>query len=67
MDTYFKKYHEKLLKQLSVDLNCNTTDFYAGENVITASVLNDGREATVRGSHFWRWLRLEETRLLLQM
>ena len=52
MDTYFKKYHEKLLKQLSVDLNCNTTDFYAGENVITASVLNDGRRSYSPGKPF---------------
>lgn len=52
MNAYIKDYYEKLLKQLSVDLNCNTSDFCAGENVITASALNEGRRSYSPGRPF---------------
>lgn len=41
----FNKYHEKLLKQLSLDLNCTTADFQAKKNIITSSALNEGRRS----------------------
>ncbi|MBR6222778.1 MAG: GNAT family N-acetyltransferase [Lachnospiraceae bacterium] len=39
----FKDYYEKLLKQLAIELNCDPSDFMKKENVITRSVLNEGR------------------------
>ena len=52
MNTYLKQFHEKLLKQLSVDLNCNTADFLSVKNVITTSALNDGRRSYSPGAPF---------------
>ena len=52
MNAYFKDYYEKLLRQLSVDLNCSTSDFRARENVITASALNEGRRSYSPGRPF---------------
>ena len=52
MNDYFKKYHEKLIKQLSVDLNCSTEDFFSAENVITESKLNEGRRSYSPGKPF---------------
>lgn len=39
----FKKYYEKLLALLSAELNCKPDDFRAGENIVTAAALNEGR------------------------
>ncbi len=52
MNTYLKQFREKLLKQLSVDLNCNSSDFLSAENVITTSALNDGRRSYSPGAPF---------------
>lgn len=52
MENMFKNYQEKLLKQLSLDLNCNTEDFFSKENVITISALNDGRRSYSPGKPF---------------
>ena len=48
----FKNYHERLLEQLSLDLNCRTEDFFSKENVITASALNEGRRNYSPGKPF---------------
>ena len=39
----FKDYYEKLLVQLSVELNCTPADFRGGENVITLPEYKEGR------------------------
>ena len=43
MKTMFKTYREKLLQQLSLDLNCASADLLAKENIVTVSALKDGR------------------------
>lgn len=48
----FKKYYEKLLKQLSVDYNCKPSDFKAAQNVITVPALNEGRRSYSPGMPF---------------
>ena len=48
----FKKYHEKLLQQLSVDYNCSPYDFQDSENTITISSLNVGRRSYSPGRPF---------------
>lgn len=48
----FKNYQEKLLLQLSRDLNCIPADFLAKENIITVSALNDGRRSYSPGQPF---------------
>ena len=48
----FKKYYEKLLKQLSVDYNCKPSDFKEAQNVITVPALNEGRRSYSPGMPF---------------
>lgn len=38
-----KEYHEKLLRQLAVDFNCDPADFRAEEHIITKPAWNEGR------------------------
>lgn len=45
MKAMFKTYQERLLQQLSLDLNGTPADFLAAENIITASALKDGRRS----------------------
>jgi hypothetical protein len=52
MEQIFKQFHEKLLRQLSLDLNCSPADFGAQENVITESALNEGRRSYSPGKPF---------------
>ncbi len=52
MNAMFKGYWEKLLKQLSVDLNCAPADLLAEENILTVSALNDGRRSYSPGQPF---------------
>jgi len=48
----FREYYEKLLRQLSIDLNCTPDDFRAAENIITAPELNEGRRSYSPGKPF---------------
>lgn len=48
----FKEYYEKLLAQLSLDINCTPEDLRAKENIITVSALNDGRRSYSPGKPF---------------
>ena len=48
----FKEYYGKLLKQLSIDLNCDPSDFRAAENIIAAPALNEGRRSYNPGMPF---------------
>ena len=48
----FKGYYEKLLVQLSIDLNSTPSDFSAKENIITVSALNEGRRSYSPGKPF---------------
>jgi GNAT superfamily N-acetyltransferase len=41
----FKKYYEKLFKQIAVDYNCTPEDLNKGEIIITKSEWNDGRRS----------------------
>ena len=41
--TMFAGYYEKLLRMLSLDLNCTPADLQAKENIITVSAMNEGR------------------------
>lgn len=41
----FKKYYEKLFKQIAVDYNCTPEDLKKGEIIITKSEWNDGRRS----------------------
>ncbi len=52
MSTMFRAYCEKLLQQLSIDLNCTPADLLAKENIITVSVLNEGRRSYSPGQPF---------------
>ena len=52
MEQIFKQFHEKLLRQLSLDLNCSPADFGAQENVITESALKEGRRSYSPGRPF---------------
>ena len=52
MNNMFKNYQEKLLKQLSLDLNCKPEDFFRKENVINASAFNEGRRKYSPGAPF---------------
>ena len=48
----FKEYFEKLLKQLSIDYNCDPSDFKEAQNVITLPALNEGRRSYSPGMPF---------------
>lgn len=48
----FKEYYDKLLQQLSLDLNCTPADLRAKENIITVSKLNKGRRSYSPGKPF---------------
>ncbi len=52
MKAMFKEYFEKLLRQLSLDLNCTPADLLAEENIITVSALKDGRRSYSPGQPF---------------
>ena len=52
MKTMFRTYHERLLQQLSLDLNCTPADLLAKENIVTVSALNDGRRNYSPGKPF---------------
>lgn len=52
MQTMFIKYRERLLEQLSLDLNCTPADLLAKENVITLPALNEGRRSYSPGMPF---------------
>lgn len=52
MEQIFKQFHEKLLRQLALDLNCSPADFGAQENVITESAMNEGRRSYSPGRPF---------------
>ena len=41
----FKGYHEKLLKQLAIEFNCDESDFGAKENILTLPAMNEGRRS----------------------
>jgi GNAT superfamily N-acetyltransferase len=41
----FKKYYEKLFKQIAIDYNCTPEDLKKGEIIITKSEWNDGRRS----------------------
>ena len=45
-------YHERLLKQLSLDFNCTPDDLRAKENIVTLSALNDERRSYSPGKPF---------------
>lgn len=47
-----RKYHERLLQQLSLDYNCTPDDLTAHENIITVSEMRDGRRIYSRGKPF---------------
>ncbi len=51
-NTLFGAYREKLLRQLSLELNCSPADLTANENVITLPVLNEGRRSYSPGMPF---------------
>ncbi len=48
----YKKYHEMLLRQLSVDFNCMPEDLLAKENRITVPALKEGRRSYSPGRPF---------------
>ncbi len=48
----FKEYYEKLLKQLSIDYNCTSSDLKVKENIITMPALNAGRRSYSPGKPF---------------
>jgi len=50
--TFFGKYREKLLLQLSVDFNCRPGDFLARESTVTHPALNEGRRSYSPGKPF---------------
>lgn len=52
MKTMFRTYREKLLQQLSLDLNCEPAALLAKENILTVSALNDGRRNYSPGKPF---------------
>ena len=52
MSTMFRAYRDKLLQQLSLDLNCTPADLLAKENIITVSALKDGRRSYSPGKPF---------------
>ena len=54
----FKKYYERLLKQLAIDYNCSVEDFYSKNNIITVSALNDGRRSYSPGKPFLQMMTL---------
>lgn len=58
MENRFKEYHEKLLKQLSIDFNCAPSDLQANENIITCSKLNEGRRSYSPGKPFLEMVTL---------
>lgn len=41
----FKKYYEKLFKQIAIDYNCTPEYLKKGEIIITKSEWNDGRRS----------------------
>ena len=45
MTPMFADYREKLLWQLSIDLNCAPADLQAEENIVTEAALNEGRRS----------------------
>ena len=59
------EYYDRLLKQLSIDLNCSPEDFKTKENVITTSKLNDGRRATARGEPFLQMATLGRNTVIM--
>jgi hypothetical protein len=48
----FREYFDKLLAQLAVELNCKPEDFMKEENIVTVSVLNEGRRRYIPGKWF---------------
>lgn len=50
----FKEYYEKLLQQLSIDLNCTPTELQAKENIVTVSKLMRAEKLYLI-SPFWKW------------
>ncbi len=54
----FKKYYEKLLRQLSLDFNCTPADLRAKENIVTVSALNEGRRNYDPGKPFLQMVTL---------
>lgn len=52
------EFYKELLKQLSVDFNCDPADLQAKENVITISAVNDGRRSYSPGNPFLEMVTL---------
>ena len=52
MKGMFGEYREKLLRQLSLDLNCTPADLTARENIVTESALREGRRSYSPGKPF---------------
>lgn len=52
MQMMFREYYEKLLKQLSIDYNCTSSDLRVRENIITMPALNAGRRSYSPGRPF---------------
>ncbi len=61
----FREYREKLLRQLSVDLNCAPADFQAEENVIILPALNEGRRSYSPGRPFLQMATLGGNAVLM--
>ena len=52
------EFYKELLKQLSVDFNCDPADLRAKENIITISAENDGRRSYSPGKPFLEMVTL---------
>ncbi len=48
----FRKYREKLLQQLSLELNCTPADLLSKENIVTVPAMHDGRRSYSPGQPF---------------
>ncbi len=59
------EYYDRLLKQLSIDLNCSPEDFKTKENVITTSKLNDGRRSYSPGKPFLQMATLGRNTVIM--
>lgn len=58
MRIIFKEFFERLLHQLSIDFNCNPDNLRARENIVTVSVLNEGRRSYSPGRPFLQMVTL---------
>ena len=65
MKTMFKNYREKLMEQLSLELNCTPADLLAKENMITVSVLNEGRRSYSPGQPFLQMATLGDNTVMM--